>query len=50
MNERTIDRLIESIDSLTSAATELAVKIKRLTNKNPFENGQWDEYKNRNNY
>ena len=50
MNERTIDRLIESIDSLTSAATELAVKIKRLTNSNPFTNGQWDEFKGRNNY
>ena len=50
MNERTIDRLIESIDSLTSAATELAVKIKRLTNNNPFTNGTWEEKKNKNNW
>lgn len=50
MNERTIDRLIESIDSLTTAATELAVKIKRLTNKNPFENGLYDERKRKNNW
>ena len=31
MEERTIDRLIESIDRLTEATTEVAVKIKRLT-------------------
>ena len=33
MEARQTDRLIESIDRLTDAVTEVAVKIKRLTNQ-----------------
>ena len=36
MDERTTDRLIESIDNLTAATTEVAVKLKRLANSNPI--------------
>ena len=36
MDERTTDRLIESIDNLTAATTEVAVKLKRLSNANPI--------------
>ena len=32
MEERTALKLIESIDKLTSSVTEVAVKLKRLTN------------------
>ena len=32
MEDRTALMLVESIDKLTSAMTELAVKVKRLTN------------------
>lgn len=42
MEDRTIDRLIESIDKLTAATTELAVKVKRATNSNPFVDGTWE--------
>ena len=42
--------LVESIDKLTDAVTELAVKVKRLTNSNPFQNGTWEEVKKRNSY
>ena len=30
------DRAIEAIENLTAAVTELAVKVKRLTNNNPI--------------
>ena len=36
MEDRQIDRLIESIDNLTSATVEVAVKLKRLVNSNPI--------------
>lgn len=42
--------LVESIDKLTDAVTELAVKVKRLTNSNPFLDGTFQEFKKRNNY
>lgn len=32
MEDRQTDRLIESIDRLTDAVTEVAVKVKRATN------------------
>ena len=36
MEDRQTDRLIESIDNLTAATTEVAVKLKRLANGNPI--------------
>ena len=43
MDERTTDRLIESIDNLTAATIEVAVKLKRLTNSNPITVGKYKE-------
>ena len=40
------DRLIESIDNLTGAVTELAVKVKRLTNNNPITQDVYEYIKN----
>ena len=36
MEDRQIDRLVESIENLTAATTEVAVKLKRLANSNPI--------------
>ena len=43
MDERTTDRLIESIDNLTAATTEVAVKLKRLANSNPITVDKYKE-------
>ena len=43
MNDRTTDRLIESIDNLTAATTEVAVKLKRLANSNPITPEKYKE-------
>lgn len=36
MDERQFTELVETLTALTAAVTELAVKVKRLTNTNPI--------------
>ena len=43
MEDRQTDRLIESIDNLTAATTEVAVKLKRLANSNPITAEKYKE-------